>query len=352
MKPNPALKLVQDTPSETPTGSRPFTAADVEKLLDRPIAFQRALATIGGGALAGLFLSQALYWSKRTSDRDGWFYKSQDEWHEETALTRREQETVRRALRTRGLIKERRSGLPARLFFQVQHMEILHALEKHFAESEQSRMADSAIQGRRKAPNKSGAIRQTLRKAETTTENTTENTTTAPVVLETLNADSITSLLLEAGVARTVATSLATNHPDESQRQAAYLPFRPNVNDPAGTLIAAIRGTWPPPAAWLKEQRKLETARAEAQQRSDRAQAEQQRQADNAERAERQQREQDQLDAYYKSLPAADRADIDDQAQRRMGAVASLGLAAPGALAATRRNILRKELGMQVEDEQ
>lgn len=37
--------------------------------------------------LAAMLLSQILYWSDRTSDPDGWFYKTADEWNEEIGLS-------------------------------------------------------------------------------------------------------------------------------------------------------------------------------------------------------------------------------------------------------------------------
>ena len=91
----------------------------LKKLLSHPVAFHRIFASIGGGATEGLFLSQAYYWSQHTKDPEGWFYKTSEEWNEETTLTRREQETARRSLRGLGILKEKRKGQPAKLFYQV-----------------------------------------------------------------------------------------------------------------------------------------------------------------------------------------------------------------------------------------
>ncbi|MFM6249787.1 MAG: hypothetical protein ACKPEQ_11690 [Dolichospermum sp.] len=91
----------------------------LEKVLSRPIAFHRIFAVIGGGATEGLFLSQAYYWSKHTKDAQGWFYKTGEEWEEETCLTRREQETARKALRKLGILEEIRKGLPRKVFYRI-----------------------------------------------------------------------------------------------------------------------------------------------------------------------------------------------------------------------------------------
>jgi hypothetical protein len=86
-------------------------------LLDRPIAYHRALAKIAGSVAGGVFLSQAVYWSGRMGWRE--FYKTAEEWHEETMLTRYEMEAARKTLKAAGILKERLSGLPARLYFRI-----------------------------------------------------------------------------------------------------------------------------------------------------------------------------------------------------------------------------------------
>ncbi|WP_163370959.1 hypothetical protein [Endozoicomonas acroporae] len=129
---------------------------DLTKLLSRPIAFQRPYAEIAGSAAGGLFLSQAVYWSDRSQHEGGWFYISQEQWHEQTMLKRSEQERARKELRKTGVLKEERKGNPARLWYQVDKKQLnallYKAIEKQqIAESsnqdcriQQSRMQDSA----------------------------------------------------------------------------------------------------------------------------------------------------------------------------------------------------------------
>ncbi len=89
-------------------------------LTDRPVGFRPGLARRVGGATAGLFLSQLLYWSEgRGDDPDGWIYKTQAEWSKETALTRREQETGRKYLKAIGVVEEYYSRLDHRQFYRV-----------------------------------------------------------------------------------------------------------------------------------------------------------------------------------------------------------------------------------------
>ena len=88
------------------------------------------LVPITGGVTAALMLSQAI-WTAQTieGNGDGWFSKSRDQWTEETGLSRWEQETARRALRTAGFLEERRIGVPAKLWFRVRPEAVWRALQ-------------------------------------------------------------------------------------------------------------------------------------------------------------------------------------------------------------------------------
>lgn len=105
-----------------------FNWSTLSLLLQSPIAYHRVFAHIGGGATAGLFLSQAFYWTPRTKNPDGWFYKTSAEWEQETGLTRWEQETARKQLIKRGLIVEKKQGLPCKLFFRIVKEQLISAI--------------------------------------------------------------------------------------------------------------------------------------------------------------------------------------------------------------------------------
>ena len=108
--------------------TEPESLTLAKALLQRPIAFHRVFVTITGGAIPGLFLSQAWYWSQRTENPDGWFYKTQEEWATETGLVRSEQEHARRRLRMLHILDEQRRGVPARLFYRLHMPTLLQAL--------------------------------------------------------------------------------------------------------------------------------------------------------------------------------------------------------------------------------
>jgi hypothetical protein len=101
------------------TGLSPAAALLLD-IFEEPVVFHRSYVPVAGGITAALFLSYAGYaYESLPIDPDGWFTRTQAEWERETGLTRREQESARRVLRARGLLEERRRGLPAVLWFRV-----------------------------------------------------------------------------------------------------------------------------------------------------------------------------------------------------------------------------------------
>ncbi|PNG32216.1 hypothetical protein A1395_22170 [Pseudomonas protegens] len=142
-----------------------------QELLDRPIAFQRAFVTLGVGITGALMLSQAIYWSNRTDDQDGWFYKTMEEWEAETGMTRSEQESARKKLVKVGALQEMKKGVPCRLFYRVNIDAIRANLS---AENPQSSLQESCKQRCSKPASKRARKPQAI--TETTTEITPEIT--------------------------------------------------------------------------------------------------------------------------------------------------------------------------------
>ena len=110
----------------------------VMAVFDIPVTFHRSLVGVTGSVTAALMLSQAIAWTETlTPDEGGWFTKSQDDWAAATGLSRWEQETARRVLRDADFMEERKSGLPAKLWFRVRQAQIwkaLHAVSQSTAE--------------------------------------------------------------------------------------------------------------------------------------------------------------------------------------------------------------------------
>lgn len=88
----------------------------------RPIAFGLYLAKMTGNPKAAIVLSQLAHWTRHGRDiveRNGWVFKTQQQWWVETGLSRAELDTARRRLRTLGFIEETLAGRPATLWYRL-----------------------------------------------------------------------------------------------------------------------------------------------------------------------------------------------------------------------------------------
>ena len=140
----------------------------ITELLDRPIAYHRCFVTLTGSVKAAILLSQAIYWQPRAKQDDGYWYKTIEEWQEETGLTEHEQRTARRDC-AKYLLSDLR-GVPAQLFYKVDE----EALEADLLpQTVRTSSAESAEQVGHKPQN-------IKRNAETTSENTPEENKKLP----------------------------------------------------------------------------------------------------------------------------------------------------------------------------
>jgi len=142
----------------------------ISDYLDRPIAFQRAFVDLTGSVTAALMLSQAVYWSKRKDD--GWFWKTQAQWEDETGLSRYEQETARKRLRECEFWMEEKRGIPAKIWYKIDwnKLDCVLAANKD-AEIPHTGMGESS---------KLECDNPTSYYTETTPETTSETTAAAP----------------------------------------------------------------------------------------------------------------------------------------------------------------------------
>lgn len=158
----------------------------VAHLLGRPIAFHRSFVSIGAGVTGALMLSQAIYWSSRTGENSGWFYKTQKDWELETGLTRYEQDSARKKLKSLGLIQEIKRGVPCKVHYKVD-FEMLTKLVSQFVENQQTRMRETSNTVCGNPANSDAVIQQTItetthRLPETTTFDSGESKTKTETV--------------------------------------------------------------------------------------------------------------------------------------------------------------------------
>jgi hypothetical protein len=87
------------------------------------VTYFPVLAKLCDNPKAALMLGHAIYLTRSMlndeSSRQGWFWKSQEDWFKSTGLSLREQASARDCLLELGFIEERRAGMPARLYFRI-----------------------------------------------------------------------------------------------------------------------------------------------------------------------------------------------------------------------------------------
>lgn len=197
-------------------------------LADRPIAYHPDIARVAGGVKAGIFLSQLLYWSDKGKRGDGYIWKTQEDWEDETALTRREQESARKILKSKGLIEEKLQGIPAKLYYKINTDILYDLLDTLYV---QASMHESAIQDATEAPNSDAPNVQSI--TESTSENTEKNTTT--------NSDGDFSEVIDA-----YQNNIATISPMVSDQISAALEEFPKqyLIDAINIAVTANHRNW------------------------------------------------------------------------------------------------------------
>lgn len=106
-----------------------------------PVPFVRLV----GDYTAAAFLAQVMYWSDRSTDQDGWFYKTGEEWTEEMLLTPKQ---LRRCVKDCGnLVEVERRGIPAKNYYRPVRENIVAALQGLQLEDEEVRVSQMLPKG-------------------------------------------------------------------------------------------------------------------------------------------------------------------------------------------------------------
>ena len=91
----------------------------IKELLKRPVAVPPALIKAFGSVKLAILWSQFYYWSSRTTDKDGWIYKTHEQIFEETGLTRKEIMNAQALGKKLKVLEVKRCDYPAKNYFRV-----------------------------------------------------------------------------------------------------------------------------------------------------------------------------------------------------------------------------------------
>ncbi len=95
----------------------PEIISKIKEILNRPIAFHRAFIKLTGSVNGALMLSQAWYWQPKSSQDDGWWYKTHDQWEQETGMNRIEVDAARK--HCAAYLEHKIGGIPAKSYYRL-----------------------------------------------------------------------------------------------------------------------------------------------------------------------------------------------------------------------------------------
>lgn len=154
-----------------------LSSIQVSKLFDRPISFHRCLADVAGSVDGGVFLSQAVYWTNRTTNSERWFYKTAIEWEEETRIKPDRQKTIRNCLVKIGVLEEKKEGIPCKLFYRINLEKLSELLDEltqnNVMESPETSIGSEPKQASAENPSQQGLPTDSILNSIEYTESTT-----------------------------------------------------------------------------------------------------------------------------------------------------------------------------------
>lgn len=93
----------------------------------RPVAYNAELSRLAKSAIAGLFMSQLLYWIGK-GYAENYIYKTVKELEKETCLIRSEQERAIKIWKSLGVLVVKRKGIPPIRHFRINSEKLLELL--------------------------------------------------------------------------------------------------------------------------------------------------------------------------------------------------------------------------------
>jgi flagellar motor protein MotB len=284
------------------------------------IMVKRVYIDMAGDVIAGLMLSQIIYWHLPNSEgrtrlrviKDGhlWLAKSHTEWWEECRLTVDQARRALKILQDKSLVVtalKRFNGAPT-VHIRMDQEHFLDELNRFGLQPKSIRDKTQIELAQNPYPfgSQPESYKQTLQTDTTTdittaAEQTRSRVSAAPVASpkrrqvgrktaaavsvredeETSDPETLALIefLLAADLNRVDAERFAKMKPEEARRQLEYLPFKTSLENPGGYLRRAIEGGFPPPkeyrAAKAKEERerkkRVEDEQKQAQEAAQRA---------------------------------------------------------------------------------
>jgi len=125
-------------PTESGAGSGPLGSVICDGE-ERVVAYRVCLVDLcGGDPTSAIFLQQCIYWTGRTKDPNGWFFKSHGDWWIEVRLTRSQIDRIRRLLKAKDILEEKHRGALNGVISYRLNLSVLHNALRPFVEKLQT----------------------------------------------------------------------------------------------------------------------------------------------------------------------------------------------------------------------
>lgn len=176
------------------------------------VVYRPALVGIAGSINATILLDQMIYWAEGLQKTGQWFFMTQETITQRTGLSRYEQESARKKLKSRGYLMEKYSGVPRKLYFQLNESAINESweiyqktLENHdTAKKQHACKRKSPVPVCEKSPDLSDKKTQAYKQdSDTATHNTTNQSGSAQDILS-LFMNTPFSKITETSISRSI----------------------------------------------------------------------------------------------------------------------------------------------------
>ena len=102
------------------------------RVIGRPVTYYPTIAQCLEDVKTAIFICNFIYWEGKQDDEDGWIYKRRVDITRETGLSRHEQDTARKRLRSLKLMEEQLRGTPPKMHYRFDWQKFEEMLAGHF----------------------------------------------------------------------------------------------------------------------------------------------------------------------------------------------------------------------------
>jgi hypothetical protein len=216
-------------------------AAELLNIKGKPVAYYPLFASVLKGVNPAIFICQFMYWHGKETDPEGWIYKTVEQIREETGLSKDEQQTARRILRMKGLLEEKKKGLPPVNHYRVSWNKFTIMLCEYSKGGNAVEQKSLPTMGGN--PAQRSAENPRSLKTETTRERTAENTIIVP---DFIPKDSWEEFVAHRKRKRAPVTERVASMVFEELRKASEAGIRPKeaIEEAIYRNWTAIKADW------------------------------------------------------------------------------------------------------------